>query len=192
MWIECLHRRSPELCYSEDTGRKYLETMATDLLQYISDKKVRLPLRLMLDFELETGVEWPDLYDWLEKKGSCLVARLMEETSGDFRRYDGFLRHIILSKRVVQSVIDVIRKSQKSHRVVATLTSGLGEEVLVENKEIQSAIDERIPHVADMIESASYPANVVRRILPIKVLRENREIQEAIRKRGLYDEFYGS
>jgi hypothetical protein len=85
MWIECLHRRSPELGYFEDTERKYLETMATDLLQYISDNKLRLPLRLMLDFELETGVEWPDLYDWLEKKVSCLVARLMEETSGDFR-----------------------------------------------------------------------------------------------------------
>jgi hypothetical protein len=143
MWIECLHRRSPELSYSKDTRRKYLETMATDLLQYISDKKLHLPLRLMLDFELETGVEWPDLYDWLEKKGSCLVARLMEETSGDFRRYDGLLEHIFLSKRVVQSVIDVIRKSQKSHRVVAALTSGLGAKLgfeYLEKPQVQSAI----------------------------------------------------
>ncbi len=85
MRIECLHTKSPERSYSKDTGRKYLETMATDLLQYISDKKLRSPLRLMLDFELETEIKWPDLYDWLEKKGSCLVARLMEETSGDFR-----------------------------------------------------------------------------------------------------------
>jgi len=140
MWIECLYKRSPKPSYSEDTGRKYLETMATDLLQYISDKKPRLPLRLMLDFELETGVEWPDLYDWLEKKGSCLVARLMVETSGDFRRYDGLPEHIFLSNRVVQSVIDVIRKSQKFYRVVATLASGLGAEVLVESKKMQSAI----------------------------------------------------
>ena len=143
MWTKCLHRRSPELSYSEDTRRKYLETMATDLLQYISDKKLPSPLRLMLDFELETGVEWPDLYDWLEKKGSCLVARLMKETSGDFRRYDGFLEHIILSKRVVQSVIDVIRKSQKFHRVVAALTSGFGAKLrfeYLEKPQVQSAI----------------------------------------------------
>ena len=104
----------------------YLETMATDLLQYISDKKLHSPLRLMLDFGRATGVEWPDLYDWLEKKGSCLVARLIEETSGDFRWYDDLPEHIILSERVVQSVIDVVRKSQKFHRVVAALTSGLG------------------------------------------------------------------
>jgi hypothetical protein len=50
----------------------------------------------------------------------------MEETSGDFRRYDGLLEHIILSKRVIQSVIDVIRKSQKFHQVVAALISELG------------------------------------------------------------------
>jgi len=228
IWIECLHKESPEMSYSEDIGRKYLETMATNLLQYISDNKLRLPLRRMLDFELEIGVEWPDLYDWLEKKGSCLVARLMVETSGDFRRYDGLLEHIILSERVVQSVIDVIRKSQKSHRVVTALTSGLGAElrneylekpqvqsaiahsiqedrepwrvihaisdveVLVENKEIQSAMIGRIPHIADMVQSASYPANMVRRIMSIRVLRENRAIQKAIRKRGLNDEFYGS
>jgi hypothetical protein len=140
--------------------------MATDLLQYISDKKLHLPLRLMLDFELETGVEWPDLYDWLEKKGSCLVARLMEETSGDFRRYDGLLEHIFLSKRVVQSVIDVIRKSQKSHRVVATLTSGLGAEVLVENKEVQSAIAERIPHITDHSSTKYSKGSVVPNIGP--------------------------
>jgi hypothetical protein len=117
--------------------------MATDLLQYISDKKLHSPLRLMLDFELETGVEWPDLYDWLEKKGSCLVARLMEETSGDFRRYDGLLRYIILSEPIVQSVIDVVRKSQKSHRVVAVLTSGLGAKLgfeYLEKPQVQSAV----------------------------------------------------
>jgi len=67
-----------------------------------------------------------------------------------------------------------------------------GVEVLVENKETQSAMIRRIPHIADMIQSALYPANIVRRIMPIRVLREHRAIQEAIRKRGLYDEFYGS
>jgi hypothetical protein len=56
---------------------------------------------IMLYRKRLAGVEWPDLYDWLEKKGSCLVVRLMEETSGNFKRYDGFLEHIILSKRVV-------------------------------------------------------------------------------------------
>ena len=51
--------------------------------------------------------------------------------------------HIILSKRVVQSVIDVIRKSQKSHRVVAALTSGLGAKLgfeYLEKPQVQSAI----------------------------------------------------
>jgi hypothetical protein len=40
---------------------------------------------IMLYRKRLAGVEWPDLYDWLEKKGSCFVARLMKETSGDFR-----------------------------------------------------------------------------------------------------------
>ena len=55
-----------------------------------------------------------------------------------------------------------------------------GVEVLDENKEIQSSIIERVPHIADMIQSALYPANEVRIIImPIRVLRENRATQEA-------------
>ena len=98
---------------------------------------------IMLYRKRLAGVEWPDLYDWLEKKGSCLVVRLMEETRANFRRHKGFLKHIILSELVIQSVIDAISKSQKSHRVVTALTFGLGAESGFENLEkpqIQSAI----------------------------------------------------
>jgi hypothetical protein len=53
-------------------------------------------------------------------------------------------------------------------------------------------IVERIPHIADMVQSTPYPNTVVRGIMPIKVLRESRAVQEAIRKGNFYDEFYGS
>jgi len=65
-------------------------------------------------------------------------------------------------------------------------------EILFENKEMQSTMIEKVPSIARSIQEDRVPWQVIGSISSVEVLVENKEIRKAIRKRGLYGEFYGS
>jgi len=97
------------------------------------------------------------------------------------------IAHAIQKRELACQVIDAIHKHEMPWLAIDAIHNV---RVLVENKEIESAMVRKIPHIADWIRSGMNKADVARGIMPIKVLRENKAIQEAIREGELRDGFY--
>ena len=98
-----------------------------------------------------------------------------------------FVKVLVENKEIQSTIAYAIRIKPDPWWVICTISDV---KVLVKNKEIESAMIRRIPYIADWIRSGKNKADVARGIMPIKVLRENKAIQEAFREGELRDGFY--